>query len=103
MPILSSIDRKTLLVSLVCDTVSNFGPEHHLIASHEIEHNVFKGWHERLLVDQVKIDLLIRGDLNSDVSFDVVDESSYLQHVVLYPSSLLCVLILLDFEEKNVG
>ena len=54
-------------------------------------------------MDQVEIDFIICGYLNSDITFDVIDETSFLNHVVLSPNLYSCFFIYLSFEEQYVA
>jgi hypothetical protein len=74
----SSVDVEALLVRLISDTIFDFRAKHHLIAPHKIKHDVFKFGLEGLWVDQVEIDEVVGGDLDSFVSFDEVNESTNL-------------------------
>ena len=86
------------LVSLVGDTVPNFGAEHHLRALHEVVHTVLEGWFACVLINQVKVNLLVRGDLDTNISLDEVDLTSHVVKLfVLGPEASLFV----DLEEKD--
>ena len=102
MDIASSIDVKCSLVGLVSNAIAHAGAKHHLVAAHVVKHDVFKDGHEGLLVYQVEEDLFVRCHLNTNVTFDVVNETSYFQHCVLFPISFAFV-VLLDHEEQDVG
>lgn len=73
--VFSSIDREILLICLIGDTVSNLSAEHHLVASHEINHDILKLW--RTITNSVKENLLIRNDLNPHITLDKVYETSH--------------------------
>jgi len=73
---LSSVNSKCFLIGLVSDTISDLGTEHHLVASHEVEHDIFQGWLERFWVDEIKVYLIVSGYLNSLVTLDEVNETS---------------------------
>ena len=75
MSVFSSIDREILLICLIGDTVSNLSAEHHLVASHEINHDILKLW--RTITNSVKENLLIRNDLNPHITLDKVYEASH--------------------------
>lgn len=81
MHVFSSVDIERPLIGFVGDPVSHFRPKHHLIASHVVIQHVLQGWHESFFVDQIKVNNIIRCNLDSDVSFDVVDKSSHLNCV----------------------
>lgn len=72
--VFSGIDREILLVCLVGDTVSHFSAEHHLVASHEVNHDILKLW--RAITNSVEENLLIRNDLDPHVTLDKVYETS---------------------------
>jgi len=103
VPILSSEDVKTSLVCFVGDTISDFGAEHHLIAAHKVVHHILQRRLKSLFVDQIEEYLEIGGDLDSDVSFDVVDEAPTVNDVVLFPLPLLSILVHLNFEKQDVA
>lgn len=100
---LSSVDSKGFLVSLVGNTISDSGTEHHLVAAHEVEHDVLEGWLESLWVNQIEVHLIIGGDLDPFVSFDEVDEASHVDLVVLLPllGHILVLVFFLDDLEKH--
>jgi len=101
MHVLSSVDIERPLISFVCNSVSHFRPKHHLIASHVVIHHVFQGWHESFFVYQIKVNNFICSDLDSDVSFDVVDKSSDLDCVNKLPAFDVCHLIYCLFKKVN--
>ena len=72
----SAVDVKTSLIGLIGDSIPDSAPEHHLIAAHIVVHAVFKLWHKSLLVDKIEVNQLICGHLNSDVTFDKVNETT---------------------------
>lgn len=100
---LSSVDSKGFLVSLVSNTISDSGTKHHLVAAHEVEHDVLKGWLECLWINQIEIHLIVGGNLNPFVSFDEVDEASHVDLVVLLPllGHILVLVFFLDDLEKH--
>ena len=100
--ILSSVDDERFLVGLVSDTVSNLGTKHHLRAVHVVIHNILKLWHESLLVNEVEVDLVIGSDLDSDISLDIVNETSRVNFLVQLPFTSLSNLILLNSKEENL-
>jgi hypothetical protein len=103
MHISSTINVETFLVCFVGYTVSDFATKHHLITSHEIKHNIFQFWHECFFVDFVEINLIIRSDLNSYITFNIVNEPSNLFLMVLDPLSLISLIILFNFKEQDVA
>jgi len=101
---LSSIDSKGFLICLIRDSIFDLGAEHHLITSHEVSHDVFESWLESLWVNQVKVDLVISGDLDSFVTLNEEDESSCLDLIVLFPfidDVLVLIFLLKDFEKDD--
>lgn len=98
MKVLGTEDVEGLLAVLVGDTVLDFGTDHHLHTVHEIVHDVVQGRHERSLVDQVKIDLVICRNLNPNIAPDKVKETSDWQGVVKIPH-LFTFLSLFHFEK----
>ena len=100
---LSSIDGEGLLIGFVSDTISDPGTKHHLVASHEIEHDVLESWLESLWVNQIEVYLVISGHLDPFVTFDEVDEASHVNLVVLFPflGDILVLVLLFDDLEKH--
>ena len=96
------VDVKRSLICLVCYAISHLRPKHHLIATHIVIHHVLELRHEGLFVDDVKIYDLICCYLDSDVAFDVVDETSDLNRVEQNPAFDICHSIDFLFEEINV-
>ena len=82
---LSAIDVKRPLIGFVCNSVSHFLSEHHLVAAHVIVHHVFQLRHEGLFVDDIKVNQIFGRHLNSDISFDIVDKASHLDGVEKLP------------------
>lgn len=104
---LSSVDGERFLVGLVSDTVSDSRTEHHLVAPHEVEHDVLQSWLEGLWIDEIEVDLVVSGNLDTLVSLDEVDETSDIKLVILLPELVdlvWVVLILLfdDFEKHDL-
>lgn len=95
-----SVNVERSLVGLVGDTVLDFGAKHHLVAAHEVVHDIFKRWLEGLWVDQVEVNELVSGDLDPLVSFDKVDEASDFKLVVLLPLLFIRVFFILEYFEE---
>lgn len=95
--VFSSIDREILLIRLVGDTVSNFSAEHHLVASHEVYHDILKLW--RTIIYSVKEYLLICDDLDPHVTLDKVYEASDRYLMEHFPCFSLSQFFLDLFEE----
>jgi hypothetical protein len=74
----SSVNSESFLIGLISDTISYFGTEHHLVASHEVKHDIFQCWLKRFRVDEIEVYLVVSGHLNSLVSFDKVNETSHI-------------------------
>lgn len=67
-------------------------------AIHEVEHHVFKLWHERFLVYLVEVDLLVRCDLESNVTFNEKDITAHLfESMVILPLAGLRI----NLEEED--
>jgi len=100
---LSSIHGKGFLVSLIGNTISDSGTEHHLVAAHEVEHDILEGWLESLWVNQIEVHLIVSGNLDPFVSFNEVDEASHIDLVVLLPllGYILVLVFFLDDLEKH--
>ena len=97
----ATINVETPLIGLVADTIFDFGAEHQLVASHIIVHNIIQISNTFLTINPVKVNLLVSGDLEAHVAFDVEDQSSHVfDDVILLPSSLQRLFIYLDFEEE---
>jgi hypothetical protein len=93
---------KCLLIGLVGDAVLDARTEHHLVTTHEVKHDILERGLKRLLVDQVKVDVIVRGNLDSNIALDVKDEASDVKHVIFSP--FLVVRIILfghDLEEQD--
>ena len=99
---LSGVHFKASLIGLVGNAVPHSTSKHHLIAAHEVVHDIFQRWHLRNRVNQVEVDLLVHGDLDSDVALDEVDEAFLVESIVLLPRHPLGNLILLSFEKHNL-
>lgn len=102
MFVLSSVDYKGFLIGLVSNTVSNFGAKHHLWAVHVIVHDILKGWLESFLVNKIKIDLVITSNLDSNISFNIINEASWVDLLVQFPFTSFSDLIGFNSEEENL-
>ena len=97
-----SVHIKGLLVGLVRDAVLDSRAEHHLVAAHEVEHHVFELGLESLQIDQVEVDVVVRRDLDSNVTLDVKDEASDVEGVILHPFLVLWIVFVRhDLEEQH--
>ena len=102
MKILSTVDDERSLVDLVGDSILHLGSEHHLGAVHIIEHHIIKFWFKSVLVDEIEVNLLICCDLDTDITFDVIDGASLSYGVVLDPFSLVGHIVKLKAIKVNV-
>ena len=96
---LSSVNVKRPLISFVCYTIPNFLSKHHLIASHIIGHYIFKFRHKGILIDDVKVNIFFSSNLNSDITFDVINKSPNMNSVKTFPAFSLCHFIHYLLEE----
>ena len=99
----STVDIKAALVGFESDAVFYFAAKHHLRAVHEIEHHVLQYWLQGFSVYHVKVDALICGNLDPDVTFDVVDEPSLVQCMVNFPVPSFQKVIICQLEKKNLA
>jgi len=95
-----SVNVEGPLIGLVSNTILDFGTKHHLIASHEIVHDIFKRWLESLWVNQIEVDELVSGDLNPFISLDKINETSNFKLVVLFPLLFVRILFILEYFEE---
>ena len=103
MLIFSSVDIERLLISFVSYAVSYFTSKHHLWAVHEVEHDIFQGWHEGNGVDEIEVDLLVSCYLDSFVAFDEVQEPSQINRMIIDPVPFLRELIHLYLKEQDLA
>ena len=96
------IDVEAPFVLLVGDTVSDSTAKHHLGALHVVVHDVLEFRLKRLLVDEVKVNMLLVNHLDPDISFDEVDVASDVKLAVLNPLSDLLNFVILLLEEQNL-
>jgi hypothetical protein len=82
---LSSVHSKSFLICLVGYAVSDSRTEHHLIATHEVSHDILKRWFECFWVNEIEINFIISGNLDSFVTFDKENKTSRLNFIVLLP------------------
>ena len=81
-----TVNIKGSLIWLVGDAVPYSFAKHGLVAAHIIIHNIFKIGHKCLPIDKIKVNQLIRGNLNTDVTFDVIDEAPHFQSMIEFPT-----------------
>ena len=103
MLVFSCVNIETSGVSLIRDTVSYLAAKDQTTALHVVVHHVFKNWSVFCVVDQVEEDLLISGDVDSNVTFDEVKKTLMLKLEILGPVPFLSFLIIYSLEEKNVS
>ena len=72
--ILTCLEGNTIEISRAC---------HHLAATHEVVHTVFKSREQSFFINEVKIDYFVCGDLYSLVAFDIVNKPPLVQLMVL--------------------
>lgn len=99
--VLSAIDVEVRLVLLVGDAVVHLGPEHHLVALHEVVHHVLHLRNQGLGVNQVEIDQLVGGQLEPLVALDVVDEPPLVNLVVHLPSVSFASFVIEELVKQN--
>ena len=85
MLVFPSVKVETPFVELKRYAILNFTSKHQLIATHVIHHHVLQFWHESLFIDKIKVNMFVSCNLNSDVAFDVVNETSDIDSVVKFP------------------
>jgi len=101
--VLSSVDVETSLIDLICDSIFDFRTKHHLIASHEVKHNVLKSWLECFWINKIKVNLIISCNLNSLISFNEENETSSIKNIVLLPFLDIFVFFVNNlFEKQNL-
>ena len=101
MSVLSCVNYETCLIHLVGDTVLDLATKHHLIAFHEIVHAVFQNWHMVFLPNLVEVYLLIRSDLDSHITSDIIDKTPDAYGMIEGPRQPVSYTILLNFEKEN--
>ena len=87
---LLSINIKAPLVGFINDSVSHLRAKHHLIASHVVIHHILQHGHERVFINEIKVNELVRGNLDPDVSFDVENEAASFYCVNTFPALHFC-------------
>ena len=101
MHVFAPVDIEAFLILLVRDAIPNLASKHHLIAAHVVVHDVLELWHKGLFVNQVEVNILIGGDLNSYVSFDEVNETTLIYCVIEGPLGFIVIVALDLLEEKH--
>ena len=101
MVVFTGIDYERILIGLVCYSVLDVRPKHHLVAVHEVEHDIAQSWLESLLVYTVEVNQLVSGNLDSVVALHVEYEASQGYCIVKCPVPVPSFLFYNYFEEKN--
>lgn len=97
----SLINIKTFFILLIGDGVPSHAVDHHLVARHVIVHYIFKFWHERLFVYDVKVNQLVGRYLNSNVPFNEIHKPSDFDAMVLVPAFHLIIGVPHFLEKKH--
>lgn len=100
MLVVPGVDFEASLALFVAATISHFTSKDETCALHEIVHDVFQLWLEVLVVDQVEVDLLVCGDVYSDIAFDEIEHSFMMQCLIVRPSVDSCPFVHDSFEEE---
>ena len=103
MDVVGSKDIEGRFPCLVSDTVSNLGSNHHLDAVHVVKHYIVKRYFKCVFVNYVKVDLILRANLEPDIVFSKVDKASYLNNFLNVPLPLLCFLVKIVFEDCDIA
>lgn len=69
---------------------------------HEIEHHVFQSWQVRFKINEIKVNVLSCGHLNSDVTRNEKYLTHLIQCVIIDPFCSFGNLVILTLEEKNL-
>ena len=93
---------ETFLVRFEGYAVFYSAAKHHLGAVHEVEHGVFQSGFQSGLVNFIKEDFGVSGDLNTSVTFDVVDETSLVNGVVTHPITITRKLVKYELEKQDL-
>ena len=73
-----------------------------MCAFHVVIHNVLKFGLKSFLIDNVKVNVILRHNLNSNVALDIVNISSDVNRIILHPRSLFFNGIILFFEKQDL-
>jgi hypothetical protein len=104
MEVLPSVYIEPDLSCFVRHTISAGGSIHHLTAVHEIVHAVFNDRHQSFLIDSIEVNQSLSCDLNLGVAFDEIDETTFFNFVILFPTVAHRVVVISSsnsFEEEN--
>jgi len=102
MLIFPSVEVKAPFIKLKRNAVPHFTSKHHLIATHVIHHNVLQLWHQSVFINKVEVNIVIGCNLNSNVTFDVINKSSFINCVIELPRKLFCHFVFSLLEEQNL-
>lgn len=92
------INWEVWLVCFKADAISNLGAKHHLWATHKVVHHVLELWVKSLLINHIKVNFFVCGNLDSNVSLNEVNLSAHFWDlVVLFPEASFFV----NLEEEN--
>jgi hypothetical protein len=93
MEILLSINVESNLPSFVGYAIFSSWTKNHLRATHEVVHAVLQTRHQSFSVNDVKVDVIICGNLDANVAFDEVNEASMVKMVILFPFCLFYAIL----------
>ena len=102
MLVLSPVDVEAFVSDLVGDSIPHFASEHHCAAPHVVVHDVLQNWLTSILFNQIKKDLFICRYLNSHITLDVVNETTDVDSVVLFPFPSPCDLVCFYLEKQDL-
>ena len=71
MVVLTRVNDERGLICFIGDTILDLGAKHHLVAVHEVKHDIVERGLESLLIYGVKVYQLVRGHLDSVIALDV--------------------------------
>lgn len=97
------VNVKRSLVGLEGHAVPDFAAKHHLGAVHEVEHDIFESCFECLWVDEVEEDLSVSCNLDPLVAFDVIQEATSVDALIVAPVGLLSEFVYLKLEEEDLA
>ena len=98
MIIFPLINYESRWATFISNTLTNILTKHHHWTLHIIIHQVFESRYERDLIDNIKPNLRVCYNLNSVITFNRVDLTTYIwKTIVLLPQSRLSIY----FEKEN--
>lgn len=92
---------EAFLVGLVSYAISNSPTKHALGTLHVVVHYVLKVWLKSFFVNQIEVDVVLSGNLDSDITSDEEDKTSDFNGVILDPTTCFSDFIKFLLEEKN--